>query len=130
MAISRPAQSFYKVSEKKGLQFSSNHYKILLLRNGEVSERFKEHAWKACVLETVPWVRIPPSPFFLFLMDYKIKHKTTLNTSNHWSGNLTIRNCEPCQGRKAAAISRPSYVFRISRASLFAEVNNRQCILP
>jgi hypothetical protein len=36
-------------------------------RRGEVSERFKEHAWKACVGETLPWVRIPPSPpFFLF----------------------------------------------------------------
>ncbi len=31
---------------------------------GEVSERFKEHAWKACVGETQPWVRIPPSPPF------------------------------------------------------------------
>jgi hypothetical protein len=33
-------------------------------KNGEVSERFKEHAWKACVGETQPWVRIPPSPPF------------------------------------------------------------------
>jgi hypothetical protein len=33
-------------------------------RRGEVSERFKEHAWKACVGETQPWVRIPPSPPF------------------------------------------------------------------
>src|SRR3981081_1804178 len=31
-------------------------------RHGEVSERFKEHAWKACVGETQPWVQIPPSP--------------------------------------------------------------------
>ena len=31
-------------------------------RSGEVSERFKEHAWKACVGETQPWVQIPPSP--------------------------------------------------------------------
>ena len=30
--------------------------------NGEVSERFKEHAWKACVGEILPWVQIPPSP--------------------------------------------------------------------
>src|SRR5208283_4141246 len=30
--------------------------------SGEVSERFKEHAWKACVGEILPWVRIPPSP--------------------------------------------------------------------
>src|SRR5882762_145739 len=33
-------------------------------RHGEVSERFKEHAWKACVGETQPWVQIPPSPPF------------------------------------------------------------------
>ena len=29
-----------------------------------MSERFKEHAWKACVGETQPWVQIPPSPPF------------------------------------------------------------------
>src|ERR1051326_3055248 len=29
---------------------------------GEVSEWLKEHAWKACVGETLPWVRIPLSP--------------------------------------------------------------------
>src|SRR5262245_14944858 len=27
-----------------------------------MSEWFKEHAWKACVGETLPWVRIPLSP--------------------------------------------------------------------
>jgi hypothetical protein len=37
----------------------------LLEHFGEVSERFKEHAWKACVGEILPWVRIPPSPPFL-----------------------------------------------------------------
>jgi hypothetical protein len=31
-------------------------------RCGEMSEWLKEHAWKACVRETVPWVRIPLSP--------------------------------------------------------------------
>ena len=31
---------------------------------GEVSEWLKEHAWKACIRETVSRVRIPPSPFF------------------------------------------------------------------
>jgi hypothetical protein len=30
--------------------------------NGEMSEWLKEHAWKACVGETLPWVRIPLSP--------------------------------------------------------------------
>jgi hypothetical protein len=32
------------------------------LKNGEVSEWLKEHAWKACVGVTLPRVRIPPSP--------------------------------------------------------------------
>ena len=35
-------------------------------RRGEMSERLKEHAWKACVGETLPWVRIPLSPPFIF----------------------------------------------------------------
>ena len=30
--------------------------------SGEMSEWLKEHAWKACVGETLPWVRIPLSP--------------------------------------------------------------------
>ncbi len=31
-------------------------------QRGEVSERLKEHAWKACSRVIVTWVRIPPSP--------------------------------------------------------------------
>src|SRR5262245_58575438 len=31
-------------------------------KDGEMSEWFKEHAWKACVGETLPRVRIPLSP--------------------------------------------------------------------
>ena len=31
-------------------------------RYGEMAEWLKAHAWKACVRETVPWVRIPLSP--------------------------------------------------------------------
>src|SRR5215212_5296616 len=34
----------------------------LLILNGELSEWLKEHAWKACVGETLPRVRIPLSP--------------------------------------------------------------------
>ena len=29
---------------------------------GEMAERFKAHAWKACILLKVSWVRIPLSP--------------------------------------------------------------------
>ena len=34
--------------------------------NGQVSEWSNEHAWKVCVLETVPRVRIPPCPPSIF----------------------------------------------------------------
>src|SRR5579871_3875345 len=34
---------------------------------GEMAEWLKAHAWKACVRETVPWVRIPLSPPYLML---------------------------------------------------------------
>jgi hypothetical protein len=33
-----------------------------LILNGEMSEWLKEHAWKACIRETVSRVRIPLSP--------------------------------------------------------------------
>ena len=29
---------------------------------GEMAEWFKAHAWKVCVSQKVPWVRIPLSP--------------------------------------------------------------------
>ena len=34
--------------------------------SGEMAEWLKAHAWKACVRETVPWVRIPLSPPAIF----------------------------------------------------------------
>jgi hypothetical protein len=50
-------------------------------------------------------------------MDEKINDSTCGVEENEWSGNLAIKNCEFCQDRKVAAISRPLYVFGISRAS-------------
>jgi hypothetical protein len=44
-----------------------------------MSERFKEHAWKACVGETQPWVRIPLSPPFLPVV--RISNKTWVTCS-------------------------------------------------
>jgi hypothetical protein len=42
------------------LQKSSCPFKRVA--SGEMAEWLKAHAWKACVRETVPWVRIPLSP--------------------------------------------------------------------
>ncbi len=38
---------------------------------GEMAEWLKAHAWKACVRETVPWVRIPLSPPLCPKMSYR-----------------------------------------------------------
>ena len=37
-------------------QYYKNYYE------GEVAEWLKAHAWKACIEETLSWVRIPFSP--------------------------------------------------------------------
>jgi hypothetical protein len=39
---------------------------------GEVTERLKVLASKASVRETVPWVRIPPSPPYSFSLTFRI----------------------------------------------------------
>ena len=41
---------------------------FLMLLKGEVSEWFKEHAWKVRVSSQVPWVRIPLSPANFYLI--------------------------------------------------------------
>ena len=64
--IAERSEAMIFIFFQKCLQLCSINYKIQSSPNGEVSERLKEHAWKACVLETVPWVRIPPSPIHFF----------------------------------------------------------------
>lgn len=41
--------------------------------NGQVSEWSNEHAWKVCVLATVPRVRIPPCPPSIFCRNIFVK---------------------------------------------------------
>ena len=43
----------------------SNHGFLLMIKFGEMAEWFKAHAWKACLGETLSWVRIPLSPPFI-----------------------------------------------------------------
>ena len=44
--------------------------------NGEMAEWLKAHAWKACVLERVPRVRIPVSPPYFQSLRLEIKPST------------------------------------------------------
>jgi hypothetical protein len=41
---------------------------------GEMAERLKAHAWKACVRESVPWVRIPLSPPDFFIVALTLRN--------------------------------------------------------
>lgn len=50
------------VKSKSAFQERGVWVKISSIFDGEMSERLKEHAWKACKRESVSWVRIPLSP--------------------------------------------------------------------
>ena len=54
------------------LQGSPPSGKLLIHSIGEMSEWLKEHAWKACVGETLPRVRIPLSPPINFCCCYAL----------------------------------------------------------
>ena len=72
--------------------------KALFPTTGEMTERLKVHAWKACVRETVPRVRIPLSP-----PNIDIGKKVFLYDCSGRS--CAMEACEPCQVRKEAALS-------------------------
>ncbi len=56
---------------------------------GGMSERPKEHSWKACVRESVPWVRIPLPPIFLifpriiFLLEGRVMSSVSFVSGNY-----------------------------------------------
>ena len=59
--IRRP-RSHCTIASQSGWTPPRGSAKLLIPLNGEMSEWLKEHAWKACVGETLPRVRIPLSP--------------------------------------------------------------------
>src|SRR3990167_6737938 len=52
----------FTITSQSGWRKRTAHAKLLIPHDGEMAERLKAHAWKACVGETLPWVRIPLSP--------------------------------------------------------------------
>ena len=77
-----------------------------------MSERLKEHAWKACVRETVPRVRIPLSPPFLFLMVVCGLSALVFNVGPQQipAGSYAMETHEPREVRKEATVSDNFYV--------------------
>src|SRR5207247_10656449 len=72
----------------KSFSARSRARKCLIL-NGEMSEWLKEHAWKACVGETLPWVRIPLSP-----PDSTVKSYSCVSASSGFPTHAFTR-CRP-----------------------------------
>ena len=91
------------------------HISFLVEHCGELSEWLKEHAWKACVRETVPRVRISHSPP-LFYRESFFGRTTAL-----WS--CAMGPHEPRQVRKEAAVSES---FHVPQGSLGAVARRRK----
>ena len=49
---------------------------------GEMAEWFKAHAWRACIGETLSWVRIPLSPPFYWLKNIVFDKKNKNRKKN------------------------------------------------
>ncbi len=74
--------------------------------SGEMAEWLKAHAWKACVRETVPWVRIPLSPPYHIddikiprtdpLVQVDLVHVVDLDIGSSKSDNLRTAVNPPC----------------------------------
>ena len=55
-----------KIAKPLFCHYSAPAFLSSTISNGQVSEWSNEHAWKVCVLATVPRVRIPPCPPSIF----------------------------------------------------------------
>lgn len=58
--------------------------------NGQVSEWSNEHAWKVCVLATVPRVRIPPCPPSIFHRNIFVISILRFLFTEVWVNNLEL----------------------------------------
>jgi hypothetical protein len=75
---------------------------------GEVTERLKVLASKASVRETVPWVRIPPSPPLLFWSTIEAVQEVGRGKEPRFAGSFTLESglrqrktnsfCAQCDG--------------------------------
>ena len=64
---------------KGGREFSIHNSIFLIAVPGEVSERLKEHAWKACVVNATagsnPALSATKNNYKLIILNYKLKNR-------------------------------------------------------
>ncbi len=89
-----------------------------------MSEGLKEHAWKACIRESVSWVRIPLSPFFLLF-------SSILKISIH-KKSFTLLNTRdiPKQLEESGNGGRSFASPKIASFSPFGREGSRRCQKP
>lgn len=80
--------------------------------NGQVSEWSNEHAWKVCVLATVPRVRIPPCPPLIFCRNVFIMSILRFLFAEVWGRNGEITSIITGHGKSSFL------VFQCLRISL------------
>ena len=74
-----------------------------------MAEWLKAHAWKACVRETVPWVRIPLSP------PYERFCAPTYDL-DHFVRDSALLGLDACAGRNHAGIAAHTIVAQVQNA--------------
>src|ERR1700685_3155544 len=75
-----------------------------------MAEWLKAHAWKACLLERVTWVRIPLSPpYFQSVTDHEITPKSVGPRKCH-PGHLRIRLGHLVGDHVAVHVERPANI--------------------
>src|SRR5688572_5550863 len=79
-------------------------------KDGEMSEWLKEHAWKACVGETLPWVRIPLSPPIPPRLEIASGDIGVDVPARHADASSRARDCSPVSsiGNSPARTSAPT----------------------
>ena len=83
---------------------------------GEMAERSKAHAWKACVGETLPRVRIPLSPPFIFCQLLIVRWLQYLLFCRSCFGSVPVASLE--------TLSNPSRQRAVGRT--FADTGDRR----
>ena len=96
---------------------------------GEVSERFKEHAWKACVGEILPWVRIPPSPPSSVVYVSRVNYLSALQWRHKNACNSNFGGQETACSWRTSGIGQYRSANRGQRASTVTQVDERRLFL-
>src|SRR6516162_9405000 len=79
----------------RGIRLQKTSCRFMRRQYGEMAEWLKAHAWKACVRETVPWVRIPLSPPLYCSFLYRLFESTAKQRLARRMPLRLVPRCDP-----------------------------------